>query len=69
MPISMANAGETMTIRRVGGSEKVRQHLAELGFTPDTDVTVMNKVGGSVIVMVRDCRVALDREMANKIMV
>ncbi len=69
MPISMAAPGETMKIVRVGGNEKVRQHLAELGFTANTDVTVMNKVGESVIVMVRDARIALDQTLANKIMV
>ena len=69
MPISMAVPGETKKIVRVGGNERVKQHLAELGFTADTDVTVMNKVGDSVIVMVRDARIALDPSLANKIMV
>ncbi len=69
MPLSMAKAGETVTIRRITGKDEVRQHLAELGFVVDGDVTVVSEIGGNLILQVKDSRIALDRSMANRIMV
>ncbi len=69
MPLSMAKAGETVTIRKITGKDEVRQHLAELGFVVDSDVTVVSEIGGNLILQVKDSRVALDRGMANRIMV
>ena len=69
MPLTMAKTGETVTVGRITGRDEVRQHLAELGFVVGSDVTVVNEVSGNVIVQVKDSRVALDRTMANRIMV
>ena len=69
MPLTMAKAGETVTIGRISGKDEVRQHLAEMGFVVGSDITVVSEMGGSVIVQVKDSRVALDRSMANRIMV
>ena len=69
MPLAMANTGEQVTIRKITGKDEVRQHLAELGFVVDTDVTVVSRIGGNVIVQVKDSRVALDQSMATRIMV
>lgn len=69
MPLSMAKAGETVTIRKITGKDEVRQHLAELGFVVDSDITVVNEIGGNLILQVKDSRVALDRSMANRIMI
>ena len=69
MPLSMAKPGETVIIRKITGKDEVRQHLAELGFVVDTEVTVVNELGGSLILQVKDCRVALDRQMANRVMI
>lgn len=69
MPLSMARPGETVTIRKITGKDEVRQHLAELGFVVDTAVTVVSELAGSLILQVRDSRVALDRTMANRIMI
>lgn len=68
MPLSMARAGETVTIRRIAGKDEVRQHLAELGFVVDSAVTVVSEIGGNLILQVKDSRVALDRQLANRIM-
>jgi ferrous iron transport protein A len=67
MPLSMAKAGETVTIRKITGKDEVRQHLAELGFVVDSDVTVVSELAGNLIIQVKDSRVALDRGMANRI--
>ena len=69
MPLTMVNTGETVTIRRITGKDEVRQHLAELGFVVDSDVTIVAQLGGNLIVQVKDSRVALDRSMANRIMI
>ena len=69
MPLTMAKVGETITIRKISGKDEVRQHLAELGFVVDSDVTVVSEMGGNLIVQVKDSRIALDKTMANRIMV
>ncbi len=69
MPLTMARTGETVTIRKITGKDSVRQHLAELGFVVDGDVTVVNRNGGNLILQVKDSRVALDAAMANRIMI
>lgn len=69
MPLSMAKTGETVTIRKITGKDEVRQHLAELGFVVDSAVTVVSRMAGNLIVQVKDSRVALDKTMANRIMV
>lgn len=69
MPLSMARAGETVTIRKITGKDEVRQHLAELGFVVDSDITVVSEIAGNLILQVKDSRVALDKSMANRIMV
>ena len=69
MPLSMAKTGETVTIRKITGKDEVRQHLTELGFVVDGTVTVVNEIAGNLILQVKDSRIALDRTMANRIMV
>ncbi len=69
MPLSMARPGEANTIKRVGGKEETRRFLETLGFVDGGTVTVISEIGGSMIVNVKDSRVAIGREMANKIMV
>lgn len=69
MPLTMAKAGETVVIRRVTGKDEVRQHLAELGFVVDGEVTVVSEMGGSLILRVKDSRIALDKAMANRILI
>ena len=69
MPLSMAKVGETVTIRKITGKDQIRQHLAELGFVVESDVTVVSELGGNLILKVKDSRVALDRTMAKRIMI
>lgn len=69
MPLSMVNTGEPMQIKRIGGKEEVKKFLENLGFVAGGIVTVVSDIGGSVIVNVKDSRVAIGRDMANKIMV
>ncbi|OLR56431.1 FeoA family protein [Hornefia porci] len=69
MPITLANKGDTVVIRKITGDDKIRQHLAELGFVVESRVTVVNEIKGNLIVQVKDGRIALDRSMANRIMI
>lgn len=69
MPLVLANAGEENIVRKIGGSPEVKQHLADLGFNVGTPVTIVSTIGGNVIVKVKESRVAISREMAQKIMV
>ena len=69
MPLSMVNAGAPYTIKKIGGKEEVRRHLENLGFVVGGVVTVVSEINGSLIVNVKDSRVAIGKDMANKIMV
>lgn len=69
MPLTMVTPGEPSVIRRVGGKEETRLFLEKLGFVAGGEVTVISEVGGNVIVNVKDSRVAIGKDMANRIMV
>lgn len=69
MPLTMANIGETGYIQRITGKDEVRQYLAELGFVVGSEVTVISKISGNMILSVKESRIALDQTMTNKIMI
>ena len=69
MPIALANVGEPMIVKRIGGSPEVKKHLENLGFVVGGNVTVLTSLGGNIIVNVKESRVAISEEMARKIMV
>ena len=69
IPLVLANIGESSIIKKVGGSPKVKKHLENLGFVAGGSVTVINSIGGNLIVNVKEARVAVSKEMAQKIMI
>ena len=69
MPLTLATVGEENIIKRIGGLPEVRQHLENLGFVVGGTVTVITTLGGNVIVNVKEARVAISKEMAQKIMI
>nr|WP_318683740.1 FeoA family protein [uncultured Acetatifactor sp.] len=69
MPLSMVKEGEPNVIKRVGGKEETRKFLENLGFVIGGTVTVVSQTAGNLIVKVKDSRVAIGKDMANKIMV
>ena len=69
MPLNMAKTGEENRIKRVGGNSETRKFLENLGFIPGGTVTVISQISGNNIVRVKDSRVAINREMASKIMI
>lgn len=68
MPLTMAETGEALVIRKITGKDEVRQHLAELGFVVGETVTVVNQLGGNLILQVKESRIALDKTLATRIM-
>jgi ferrous iron transport protein A len=69
MPLTMVKTGEPNVIRKVGGREETRRFLENLGFVSGGVVTVVSEMGGNVIVNIKDSRVAIGKDMANKILV
>ena len=69
MPLVLTDPGEEAVIRKVGGSPEMKKHLEDLGFVAGSAVTVMNTIGGNLIVKIKESRVAISKEMAGKIMV
>lgn len=69
MPLTMANPGESYTIKKVGGKEETRRFLENLGFVVGGNVTVVSEIDGNLIVNVKDSRVAVGKDMAAKILI
>ncbi len=69
IPLSFAAVGEENTIRKIGGLPEVKKHLENLGFVVGGTVTIVNTLGGNLIVNVKEARVAISKEMAQKIMI
>lgn len=69
MPLTILNIGETGKIKRIGGNEETRRFLNNLGFVVGTEVSVVSAIGGNVIVNIKDSRVAINEDMAKRIMV
>lgn len=69
MPLTLAKVGEVNIIKRIGGKQDVRAHLENLGFVAGGRVSIVNTIGGNVIVNVKESRIAISKEMAQKIMI
>ncbi len=69
MPLSMMNIGEKGKVVKVTGRDDTRQFLENLGFVQGSEVTVVSETSGNLIVNVKDTRVAIDKSMANRIVV
>lgn len=69
LPLTMASQGEPMTIKKIGGKQETKKFLETLGFVIGGTVTVVSEINGNMIVNVKDSRVAIGKDMANKIMV
>ena len=69
MPLSLADENRENIIKKIGGNPEVKKHLENLGFVVGGTVRVINRLGGNVIVSVKEARVAISEEMALKIMI
>ncbi|MCR5698010.1 MAG: ferrous iron transport protein A [Treponemataceae bacterium] len=69
IPLIFADSDKSNIIRKIGGNPEVKQHLADMGFVPGAEVTLISENNGNIIVNVKETRVAISREMAQKIMI
>lgn len=69
MPLTFAHIGEENIIKKIGGKQEVKAHLENLGFVVGGNITLINAIGGNVIVNVKESRIAISKEMAQKIMI
>lgn len=69
IPLAFAEVGAENIIKRIGGKQEVKAHLQTLGFVVGGAVTIVSVMGGNIIVNVKDARIAISREMAQKIMI
>ncbi|MBN2927381.1 MAG: ferrous iron transport protein A [Eubacterium sp.] len=69
LPLTMASQGEPVTIKKIGGKQETKKFLETLGFVVGGTITVISEINGNMIVNVKDSRVAIGKDMANKIMV
>ena len=69
MSLTFADIGEEVIIKKIGGKNEVRAHLENLGFVAGTSIKIINTIGGNLIVNVKESRIAISKEMAQKIMV
>ena len=69
MPLSMAVIGEKKRVIKVGGKDEVRRFLQNLGFVEGAEITVVSELSVNMIINVKDTRIAIDKSMANRIMV
>ena len=69
MPLTMVRTGEAQVIRKIGGNEETKRFLENLGFVTGAAVTVVSAIQGNVIVNIKDSRVAINQDMAKKIMI
>ncbi len=69
MPLTFADSGKLLKIQKISGTDEIRQHLATLGFVTGEEIQVVNKNGGNMIVGVKGSRIALDKTLANRIMI
>lgn len=69
MPLTFANIGEINTIKKINGKNETKKFLEKLGFVAGSEISLVSKQGGNVIVNIKDSRVAIGKDMATKIMV
>ncbi|MDR1957430.1 MAG: ferrous iron transport protein A [Treponema sp.] len=69
MPLALVKTGEKAAIKKIGGRDEQKKYLETLGFVVGGAVTVVSEINGNMIVHIKDSRIAISREMANKIIV
>ncbi len=69
MPLALADVGENNIVKKIGGKPEVKKHLENLGFVVGGGVTIISRIGGNIIVNVKEARIAISEELAQKIMV
>lgn len=69
MPLQLLEKGKDSIVKKITGNDKTKKFLNSLGFVTGANVRVISELGGNLIINIKDTRVALDKEIARKIMV
>lgn len=69
MPITLFKSGDSVKVVRIGGTAEVKKHLSDLGFVPGAAIEIIQSNSGNMIVKLLDSKLALTRDMAEKIFV
>ncbi len=69
MPLTFAATGDDVIVKKIGGKPEVKKHLEKLGFVAGSEISVITEQNGNLIVKVKEARVAVSKEMANKIFI
>jgi ferrous iron transport protein A len=69
MPLTLLRSGETGTVKKINGKDDTKRFLESLGFTVGAPVSVISEIDGNMVLCVRDARIALDRNMAKRIVI
>lgn len=69
MPLAMANLGDISIIKKINGNDEIKRFLENLGFVTGGEVIVVSKLSGDMIVSVKNSRIAINKQIANKIMI
>lgn len=69
LPLIYAQKNEANVIKKVGGKAETKKHLEDMGFVTGAVISVISDVNGSLIVNIKDTKVALDKELASRIMI
>ena len=69
IPLTLADLDEECIVKKVGGDPKLKLHLEDLGFVVGSPVMIVSRLGGNIIVNVKESRIAISEKMASKIMV
>lgn len=69
MPLIMAETGKPLLIKKTGGKEECRKFLESLGLIPGATISIISKISGNIIIQVKESRIAVNKELASKIIV
>lgn len=69
MPLIFAKCGQQLKVTKIVAEEKVKRHLADMGITSGSDLYVSKSLGGDMVIIVKNCRIALNRQLAMNIFV
>lgn len=69
MPLSIAPLNEELRIIKVLAKDKLKQHLADMGICVGEKITLLAKASGNIICIVKEGRVAIDQDLASKVLV
>ena len=69
MPIYLAPTNINLRVIKVLTDEKTKKHLESLGITINSSLMLISSNNGGVVVLVKEGRLALDRNISSKIFV